>query len=313
MTSYGTEAEHRKFVLRKRAVYMKLHGKPLHVTPAEMDEVRTLCVDLYERGMSSADIGKSVDPPICDTTVLRLLKGVHKTVHRTTYNRLLQVKYVDPKGKVVGATRDATGMVRRLQALFALGFNSPNLANLMGCSADATRQLLDRRTRTFVHTHTLVASVYDKLQYADPCEYGGTQRTINLSKGIASRNDWAPPMCWDEDTIDDPNAIPEWTGECGTNEGFWLHRKYGIPICTPCLMTGKDYDPPHDPRFNRKLFKRTREEAGWNIASLGRKSGVDPSTISSWEKGKTRPRSSEKLFRISTVFDVDPEIFFSSE
>ena len=51
---------------------------------------------------------------------------------------------------------------------------------------------------------------------------------------IARRNGWAPPGAWDDDQIDDPQAHPEWTGECGTDRGYWVHRRQQLPMCTRC-------------------------------------------------------------------------------
>ena len=40
---------------------------------------------------------------------------------------------------------------------------------------------------------------------------------------------------WDDDTIDDPAAFPDWTGKCGTPDGYDAHYKMKIlPSCQPC-------------------------------------------------------------------------------
>lgn len=45
---------------------------------------------------------------------------------------------------------------------------------------------------------------------------------------------WAPVGAWDEDTLDDPDAAPDWTGRCGTPGGAEAHRRRGTPTCQAC-------------------------------------------------------------------------------
>jgi hypothetical protein len=42
------------------------------------------------------------------------------------------------------------------------------------------------------------------------------------------------PDHWDDDTIDDPNAVPEYTGRCGSIVGALIHLRESIPMCPPC-------------------------------------------------------------------------------
>lgn len=36
------------------------------------------------------------------------------------------------------------------------------------------------------------------------------------------------------DTIDDPAAFPDWTGQCGTAAGYSAHSRHHVPYCDPC-------------------------------------------------------------------------------
>lgn len=298
---------------QKRADYMRTIGMPLNVSDEEMEEVAQLCDALHELGMSWKQIGRSTHPPVSDTVIMRVVQGKATKMHRDVYRRLKRVQYVEPIEKWTGRPVDPTGMRRRLQALVARGFSYNVLGELLGTTPNAVQQLALRDTRTFASTLNTVATVYAKLQYADPMDYGGTVRTVHIAQGVAARRGFALPMCWDEDTIDDPEAFPEWTGACGTNEGYWLHKKYDMPMCEVCEVAGKPSDPPLDPRFDRKLFQEMRVERGWNAAALAKKAGLDPGTVASWEKGRTRPKGTTKLAAVCKVLGVDPDLFFPSE
>jgi hypothetical protein len=83
-------------------------------------------------------------------------------------------------------------------------------------------------------TAMAVAAAYDRLWNQDPRQHGVTVGTYKKVRGVARAHGWAPPGAWDDDTIDDPTAHPEWTGHCGTDRGWWLHRLEDIPVCPSC-------------------------------------------------------------------------------
>ncbi|MCZ0974983.1 hypothetical protein O1L55_34520 [Streptomyces albulus] len=45
--------------------------------------------------------------------------------------------------------------------------------------------------------------------------------------------------------LDDPAAIPEWTGCCGTDRGYHLHRAEHLPMCSPCQGAHEDWLAEH--------------------------------------------------------------------
>jgi hypothetical protein len=107
-----------------------------------------------------------------------------------------------------GVVVPAVGTQRRLQALACLGWSIGRLA----AEGSLDRQRLDRAMRgqdVVVSTVRAVAVVYDRLWDQRPTaedrfEQGGITRTINAAK----RAGWVPPAAWDDDTIDDPTAVP---------------------------------------------------------------------------------------------------------
>jgi len=77
-------------------------------------------------------------------------------------------------------------------------------------------------------------ALYDELWQADPADHGASPGGITRARRYAAERRWAPPQAWDDDTIDNPDAFPDWTGQCGTPQGVGAHRRAGIPACDPC-------------------------------------------------------------------------------
>lgn len=141
-----------------------------------------------------------------------------------------------PQGASGGAvTVDATGTRRRAQALVAAGWPQAQLAARLGRSprnfwVSVTRQRIE------VATERAVRKLYDQLWRADPAGNGVTANAITRARNHATAHGWAPVGCWDDDTIDNPDAFPDWTGKCGTPRGYRIHHDIGVPLCEPCRL-----------------------------------------------------------------------------
>ncbi len=128
----------------------------------------------------------------------------------------------------------STGTHRRLHALVAGGWPQAQLAHRIGWTEGNFSTLLTSR-RVLVRTALLVRSLYDLLWAQDPLEHGVLLHDVNRARNHAASRNWAPVGAWDDDTIDDPDAFPDWTGNCGTPKGFWAHYRLRIrPVCAPC-------------------------------------------------------------------------------
>lgn len=106
----------------------------------------------------------------------------------------------------------AIGAVRRIQALATLGWSFKALATKVGMTQ---RNLVDINTGVVRNirppTYQSICRVYDLLwdKPAPRRRDGITDRMIRY----AARNNWAPPMAWDDETIDQPDAQPNLQGE----------------------------------------------------------------------------------------------------
>lgn len=95
---------------------------------------------------------------------------------------------------------DSVGVVRRRQALAVMGYGLPELAPHFGVSPRAVSNYMSRGR---VHRSTLARwrQVYDLLSM--------TPGPNGKARVDALRRGWVPPLAWDDDTIDDPDATPD--------------------------------------------------------------------------------------------------------
>jgi hypothetical protein len=119
-------------------------------------------------------------------------KGPAEYVLRPTAEKILALNHVD-------GLMSAVGLRRRIEALEYLGHTKAQIGEAMGVTESWIFELLklERVKATTVHA---LDEVY---------------RQMSLSAGSSERIRWRAyrrgfvgPMCWDEDTIDDPTAEP---------------------------------------------------------------------------------------------------------
>ena len=173
-------------------------------------------------------------------TVEKLLYGCpprglapSKRVRPETADKLLAVR-PDPALLADAADTDGTGTRRRLQALVAAGWPQTHLAKQLGMHRANFGKTL-HSARVLVATERAVRDLYDELWNLDPREHGVATRYYDQARAIAHTNRWAPVGAWDDDTIDQPDAFPDWTGHCGTPKGARAHYNHHIlPVCAPC-------------------------------------------------------------------------------
>lgn len=141
-------------------------------------------------------------------------------------------------------TVPAVGTARRLQALAVAGWPTSRLSRETGLTPYRLVPLLKGVTTCVTREEARsVAAVYVRLGGASPGLCGVSHIAARAARERAGAAGWAPPAAWDDDTIDDPQAIPQWTGYCGTVRGADIHERDGLPLCPPC----------EDARYRRRL------------------------------------------------------------
>ncbi|GAB2718444.1 hypothetical protein [Streptomyces bullii] len=152
----------------------------------------------------------------------QIASGRIPKIKHATHAKIMAVK-PEPSG---GQYIDATGSVRHCRALQALGHTAETIATAAGSARSRIVIVISGQQRI---RRSLAMKI--EVAYRALAEKEGTS---TRSRNRAHREGWAPPGAWDDDTIDDPNAHPEWTGHCGTDRGWWLHSINDIPVCPPC-------------------------------------------------------------------------------
>ena len=102
---------------------------------------------------------------------------------------------------------DPVGTRRRVQALMTRGWPQRSQAARAGISEKSfSRSLLACRvTAQFARS---VASVYDELWDKDPEDFGVEAVAAHWARAVARKRGMHCPLAWDDDTIDDPAAVP---------------------------------------------------------------------------------------------------------
>ena len=102
------------------------------------------------------------------------------------------------------------GVTRRLRALAALGWTARAVAEASGLHLDTIKSWR-RGQVTEIHGITsAVLAVYDDLSMRTPMPIDRYERAaVSNIAGRARRDNWPPPLAWDDDTIDDPAATPD--------------------------------------------------------------------------------------------------------
>ncbi|MGV9278119.1 hypothetical protein [Streptomyces griseosporeus] len=135
---------------------------------------------------------------LSQTTVWAVQKGRVDPILRATARKLLAVQpSVDDE-----ALLDATGAVRRLRALVVMGHSQETLAAEVGCPYTRISDLTHARfPKITVALDRQVRQAYERLWMTEgPSKHGRSR---------AKRYGWHGPLAWDDDTIDDPNAVPQ--------------------------------------------------------------------------------------------------------
>lgn len=169
--------------------------------------------------------------------ITRLVNGEFSTI-RADYAARLITTQLTPTTVPETDFVDATGTLRRLRALTAIGHGVHTIARELGIGPKVLGRVINRgQARVKAGFARSVTALYTRWS-----EHPGPSvraRTHAAAKG------WPPPIAWDADTISDPAAHPEWTGYCGTDHGWWTHRLQNIPTCPRCDQAHTQWKTAH--------------------------------------------------------------------
>lgn len=135
-------------------------------------------------------------------TISEVRQGVRGRIKRETAAAIVGVR---PQA---GRTVPKTGTVRRARALVAIGWTYYEIEARAGLARGYLRLITNRdQARCLASVAVAVADVYDDMSMQPG--------PSNRQRVFARNRGWAPPLCWDESTIDDPAATPIGAGYVG--------------------------------------------------------------------------------------------------
>ncbi|MEU7338648.1 hypothetical protein [Streptomyces sp. NPDC007074] len=103
---------------------------------------------------------------------------------------------------------DSTGTRRRIEALHVRGFNL--IAMSRACNVPSRYfQKVANAEKVTARIARAVRDVYGLWWNADPLDHGVKQWVADRTRRSAERHGWYGPLAWDDDTIDDPRAVPQ--------------------------------------------------------------------------------------------------------
>ncbi|WP_171108650.1 MULTISPECIES: hypothetical protein [unclassified Streptomyces] len=153
---------------------------------------------LRATGWSLAQISRTSG--VHEVTIRVIASGKNPTVSNKNAHAVLAVPVGPPPTD--GPIVNATGSVRRLQALAVMGYSTTRLAELLGINRFVVGRIM-RGQHAAVHatTASTIAEGYRRLARVP----GGSVR----ARGDARRRGWHGPAAWDGEAIDDPRARPD--------------------------------------------------------------------------------------------------------
>lgn len=297
------QARKRNQARTKKTQYLKSIGQGVRVDPAPaVAHIKAL----HDKGMSFQQM---VDQSgLGKTTLQDLARGRRSDsaggkplgeMDRRVIEVALMIRYIPEGG--YGSLVDPVGVRRRLRALFYDGFSGPFLADRLGWTVQRVHLVTNGKSDEHHHsTVGLVRGVYENLQGVDPRSVGVNANARSRARNLAADRDWAPSYCWDDDTIDDPAAIPEWTGQCGTVFGWRIHELKNIPACQPCT----DAQDSDSGVLSGDRLRALRARRGLSQDQLAKAAGIKVDQYRSWECNRTKPRFQSQIESILTVLDV---------
>lgn len=270
---------------------IKALHKPIRI---DATPVRQRLQQWTSQGYSLTQIGTAVGKNSGE--IWRILNG-QQTIAPRVAAQILNAPA--PTGIPTLAKVDSTGTIRRGRALHAIGYPIYAIAARIPMGTDHLAHILDREPAT---VSLAVANGMRTLYQQLSGRPGGSPFAVHNAR----RRGWAPPAAWDDDAIDAPEAHPDWTGCCGTDRGWWLHRIEHIPTCPRCEQAHEQWKTERAHLSRSEFFSelgkaqaaaRSREaNLAHDARELMRFGGLDQQ-LAAERLGVTRSHLQQALFR----------------
>lgn len=112
------------------------------------------------------------------------------------------------RGLPTSSLVSATGTRRRVQALVALGWSMPYIAERSRIEVTYLRFILRENKQVTIETAVKVADCYRQLAMTlPPATKSRERQSVTRARRMAERKGWAPPLAWDDIDNDDSPYI----------------------------------------------------------------------------------------------------------
>lgn len=173
----------------------RARGRKRYVPAAE---TRARLQDLVDAQVPLRAIARAAR--LSDTVVRHLVAGHHDLVQRHTADRVALLALADVYDQASGNV-PSIGATRRVRALMAIGWRK---ADLQAQGVPSGQLVTRARAWISVAGWRQTRDVYDRLSM--------TPGPSQACRDRARSHGYAPPLAWDQDTIDDPRASPQMGG-----------------------------------------------------------------------------------------------------
>lgn len=150
------------------------------------------------------------------STIDRLVRGDSTMVRDQIARRILAVRPRRPVTPI--------GLTRRVRALAAIGWSVTQIAESAGCNIDTIKDYRKGGGLQVKVSALCIIDAYNSLSMCTPPNRTRYERTsVSGTRNRAARAGWAPPLAWDDESIDDPGATPDLgEAERGFDIDEWL-------------------------------------------------------------------------------------------
>lgn len=174
---------------RQRFIKVRRHVNRTVPVLVDAQPAHAHIVDLHAAGMTLSQIARAAETTT--TTVGVLLRHERDMVDRRLSAQIIAVQ--------LGPT--PVGISRRIHALNAIGWRNVDIARRLNVDKATVTKHGEPHAYILPDVAAGIVAVYDQMSTGCP-----NPSPANLAR--ARRNSWAPPLAWDDDTIDDARREP---------------------------------------------------------------------------------------------------------
>lgn len=168
---------------------------------------------------------------------------------------------------------ETVGIHRRIRALQRIGYSQKAIADLCGRSEPWVGNVM-RSAKVSRATADLITRLYETHSMTVPVGETKDQRAgITRTRRYAERNEFPPPLAWDDETIDDPSAQPAGVARPLAPEMFLTRRDEEV---VDAALRGEQ---PRMSPVEREDVVTALHERHWSARRVAEWIGCNPKTV----------------------------------